>query len=45
MNLLGLTAWFDNYGEMFWRPWARINFCGRHLRPAKQLAYVFDAQP
>src|SRR5579862_957369 len=41
-NLLGKTAWFDNYGEMFWRPWASINFCGRHLRPAKQFAYVFE---
>jgi hypothetical protein len=27
---------------MFWRPWASVNFCDGHLRPAKQLAYVFE---
>lgn len=25
MNLLGETAWFDGYGEEFWRPWGSIN--------------------
>jgi hypothetical protein len=42
MSLLGQTAWFDNFGGMFRRPGASINFRGRYLRPAEQFAYVSE---